>query len=189
MLAAIFALVGAALGVLGTLVTEVARGRTEQNRSHQEQLRNACADFTAATMTMRELAINVIYSRDTISWEQINDAVLDARVAYERLRLISTSVEVQSAGRHALRYNYGVVRQAAGKPARDDELETSPLILASEWQLRLYCAGRKELGILHAEKIYREPIEWLAPSEVRQPEVTKEQDLANPAVSAGDQGA
>jgi hypothetical protein len=168
MVAAIFALIGAALGVLGTLITETVRARAEGNRVHQETLRLTCADFTSALTRMRELSINITYSRDSASWESIDEATLEARIQYERLRLVSTSVEVQKAGRHALRYTYGVVRQAAGKLPRDDEQASTPLILANEWQLRLYAAVREELNLPSASDVYREPEKWLAPVEIRQ---------------------
>jgi hypothetical protein len=174
MVAAIFALVGAALGVLGTLATEMVRARTEGSRVHQETLRLTCADFTSALTKMRELAINAIYSSVPVSSEVMDEATLEARIQYERLRLVSTSAEVQKAGRHALRYTYGVVRQAAGKLPRDDEQTTSPLLLANEWQLRLYAAVREELHLPGAKDVYREPQEWLAPAEIREANNTEE---------------
>jgi hypothetical protein len=55
MTAAIFALAGTVLGVLGTLAVELFHARTENLQSRRAALRLACADFTTAVALMRNL--------------------------------------------------------------------------------------------------------------------------------------
>jgi hypothetical protein len=127
MTAAIFALAGTLIGVLGTLFVELARGRALDKRSYREAVRIACADFTAAVARMVNLIIEV-KNPDSIRLSKMRDAHLDARVCYERLRLISGSRDVQEAGRYVLRYTFGLLRMAEGRPPRPDEQEKTPRI-------------------------------------------------------------
>jgi hypothetical protein len=85
------------------------------------------------------------------------------------LRLTATSLEVQKAGRYVLRYTFGVIRQAEGRPLRDDELEHGPMMLLQDWLMILYAEVRKEIGVSQAKNVYREPDEWLAPIHIRSP--------------------
>jgi hypothetical protein len=165
MAAAIFALLGAMLGVVGTLATERSRARAEDSRSRREALRLTCADFTSAIARMRSLAMDLMRNpadSDLLTFMRAAD--LDARVNYERLRLTSTSREVQEAGRRTLRYTWGLVREVQGKPPREDEVERGPLMLSHESLLELYAAVRRELGVPRANDVYREPDEWLVPT-------------------------
>ena len=168
MTAAIFALAGALIGVLGTLAVELARSRAEDARSHREALRLACADFTAAVARMVNLAIQ-LKDPDSAHIDKMREAHVEARVNYERLRLISGSRDVQEAGRHVLRYKFGLLRRAEGKSPRYDELERSPRILLQDWLLRLYVEVRKEIGVPRPQDVYREPDEWLEPQHFASP--------------------
>ncbi|MEV8563425.1 hypothetical protein AB0478_45025 [Streptomyces sp. NPDC051917] len=51
---AFFALAGTALGVLGTLVTDVWRARRDDLRERRQRPRDACIDFTVALVRMRQ---------------------------------------------------------------------------------------------------------------------------------------
>ena len=138
MTAAIFALIGAALGVLGTLLTDLSRSRTEDKRSRRAALRLICADFTSAVARMRELAIDLANEpNDSSISAAIRTAHLDAWAHFERLRLTSTSRDAQEAARRTLRYSYGIVRQASGGPPREDERERGALTLYHESLLDL----------------------------------------------------
>jgi hypothetical protein len=164
---AIFALVGTLVGVLGTLATQLIGARTENLRSRRDNLRLTCADFASAIARIKELACEVMEQRadsDPDAWNSIRAAHLEARVHYERLRLVSSSMEVQESGRYALRYAYGLIQQAAGDALRKDELERGPLGLLHESLLELYAAVRRELGITQPDEIFREPDEWLGPT-------------------------
>jgi hypothetical protein len=169
MTAAIFALAGTLIGVLGTLAVELARQRTEDKRSHREAIRLACADFTAAVALMVNLAVQS-KDPDSTQIDKMREAHLETRVGYERLRLISGSRDVQEAGRYVLRYAFGLLRRAEGKPPRYDELEQSPRMMLQDWLMKLYIAVRQEIGVPHPQDVYREPDEWLEPRHSEAPE-------------------
>ena len=156
MTAAIFALTGTLIGVLGTLAVELARGRGLDKRSHREAVRIACADFSAAVFHMRvNLAIEVknpeLFMPPRVEY---HDAHLDARVCYERLRLISGSRDVQEAGRYVLRYTFGLLRTAEERPPRPDEQEKSPRLLLQDWLVKLYAEVRQEIGVPNPRDIF-----------------------------------
>src|SRR5690348_11928924 len=108
MSAAIFALIGTLLGISGTLLIEMRREHIERDRSLREALRISCADFSDAIIRVRELTLNLRRDpSDAAMQESVQRAHSEAWVHYERLRLISTSKDVQEAGRRVLRYSWG----------------------------------------------------------------------------------
>jgi hypothetical protein len=134
MTAAIFALVGTLLGISGTLLVEIRRGRAEATQSRREALRNTCADFTDAIIRVRELAIRWQQApSDSSLRESTWKAHDETWTQYERLRLISASTDVQEAGRHLIRYTWGLMREAEGKTLREDEQADGPFALTYEW--------------------------------------------------------
>jgi hypothetical protein len=162
MAAAIFALAGAVVGILGTLAVELARARIEDRRSRQEALRLACADFTAAVTLMWNLYIELLEnSSDTELVDSFHKAHREARVHYERLRLTAASRDVQKTGRYVLRYAYGLLRQIEGESPRGDERERGPLMMLQDSLVTLHVEVRREIGVPHAEEVYREPEEWM----------------------------
>ena len=168
MTAAIFALAGTLLGVLGTLAIELVRSRTNDLRSRREALRLACADFTAAVARIWNLSFEVRSEHATPElMNSMRDTHREARVLYERLRLTAVSQDVQKAGRHALRYAYGLLRQAEGKALREDEQQRGPLIMLDESLMSLYAAVRREIGMPHPDDVYQEP--WIGSAD---PEAT-----------------
>jgi hypothetical protein len=166
MTAAIFALVGTLVGVLGTLAVELARSRAENMRVRHENLRQASAEFTAAVARIINLVLE-FKDPDIPRIDLMYEAHREARVCYERLRLISTSREVQEAGRYVIRYAYGLLREAQTLPRREDELERGPRLLLNDWLMKFYIEIRREIGIPQPENIYREPDSWLGRSERR----------------------
>lgn len=75
MAAAVFALVGTALGVLGALAVQVTQARSDDLRARREALRLACAEFTAAIARMRNLAIELVREpADAARMESLRDA-------------------------------------------------------------------------------------------------------------------
>ena len=162
MAAAIFALAGTLLGVLGTLAVNLSQSRREDIRAHRDTVRLACADFTAAITRMRTLAMELRNNHPSSEQMKLmHEAHREARVHYERLRLTATSPSVQRAGRLVLRYAYGLLRQMEGKSLRDDEKASSPLRLLHDSLMTLYAEARRELRVPGADDIYREPDEWV----------------------------
>ena len=162
MVAAIFALAGALIGVLGAFVVELVRTRTENLRLRQEALRLACADFTTAVARMWNLAVELTAKPADIELaNSFHEAHREARMHYERLRLTAASGNAQKAARYALRYAYGLLRQIEGKSLRDDERERGPLVMLQHSLATLTTEVRREIGVPHADDVYREPDEWI----------------------------
>jgi hypothetical protein len=157
-------------GILGTLATELVRTRTQSIRARQEALRLACADFTASVTRIRNLSIDLTRNAgDAELARSLHEAHRDARVQYERLRLTAVSRDIQESGRHALRYAYGLLRQAEGNPPREDERARGPLMMLHDSLMALYAQVRRELGVPRADEVYREPEEWLGPPHLAPP--------------------
>jgi hypothetical protein len=168
MTAAIFTLVGTLVGILGTLAVELTRSRTENVRARHDALRLASADFSAAVTRIINLVLEFT-DPDIPRIDLMYEEHREARACYERLRLISSSREVQEAGRHVVKYAYGLVREAQGLPRRDDELERGPRLLLNDWLIKFYIEVRREIGIPKPENIYREPDSWLGRADRRSP--------------------
>jgi hypothetical protein len=166
MTAAIFTLAGTLVGILGTLAVELTRSRAENSRARQDALTLASADFTIAVTRIINLVLE-FKDPDIPQIDLMYEGHREARSCYERLRLISSSQEVQKAGRYVIRYAYGLVREAQALPRRDDELERGPRLLLNDWLMTFYVQVRHEIGIPQPENIYREPDSWLGRSDRR----------------------
>ena len=148
MMAGIFALAGALIGVFGALAIEWARQRNESLHLRQDKLRLACADFTAAVTRMWNLAIELKAKPANPELESsFLEAHREARVHYERLRLTAVSKDIQESGRLVLRYAYGMLREIEGKPLRDDERERGPLMMLQHSLINLVINVRCEIGV------------------------------------------
>jgi len=159
---ALFALAGTLVGVFGTLAAEIIRSRRDDVRYRRETVRSSCADFSDAIARIRTLSYELRTDpHDAELLTRIRDAEAEARIQYERLRLVLESKAAQAAARHAVRYAYGLRRQSEGRGLRDDEKERGPLVLLHEWMMRLYVEVRRETGIPHPEDMFYEPESWL----------------------------
>jgi hypothetical protein len=144
---AFFALAGTAIGILGTLVTDVWRARRDDLRERRQRLRDACIDFTVALVRMRQARWGRGYNDDNSRRAAMRDAHDEARAQYERLRLVTSSLRVQEEARYALRYAYGLLRQLDGEPPREDEVERSALDQIEDRLVRLFTEVRREPGV------------------------------------------
>lgn len=151
---AFFALAGTALGILGTLVTDVRRARRDDLRERRQRLRDAF-DFTVALVRMRQAHWGRGYDDDTRR-AAMRDAHDEARTQYERLRLITSSLRVQEEARYALRYAYGLLRQLDGNAPREDEVEPSALDQIEDRLVRLFTEVRRELGVPRSHHVLSE---------------------------------
>jgi hypothetical protein len=162
MIAAFFALAGTLVGVMGTLAIELVRVRTGDIRARREVLRLACANFTSAVARTRNIAMELTdHPKDSIRLEAIHEANREVRENFELLRLVATSYDVQKAARYVTRYAFGLVRQAEGKPPRDDETDPSLLLILHDWLMKLRIAVRHEIGIPDPDSMYYPPKEWI----------------------------
>jgi hypothetical protein len=168
MTAAIFALAGTLLGVLGTVMVELVRTRTENSQARCEAVRLACADLISALARLKEHAFELISTPDDPALvSTLRNTQVEARGHYERLRLTASSKEAQRAGRCAIRYAYGLIRQIEGKPPREDEIEQGPAWMMHQAVMDLCVAVRQETGVPKPGDIFREPDEWIAPDSMR----------------------
>jgi hypothetical protein len=162
---AIFALAGTLIGVLGTLLVDQSRARTERQQARRDALRDVCADYVAAIANMRNYAIDVTKNpRNAKAVTAMREAHNEARTQYERLRLTADSVAVQKSGRHVLRYAYGLMRLTESRAPRADEREQGPLLMLQDALMELYAEVRREIGLPHANDVYREPEDWVGPT-------------------------
>jgi hypothetical protein len=153
---AFFALAGTALGIVGTLVTDVRRARRDDLRERRQRLRDACTDFTVALVRMRQAYWGRGYSDDDTRRAAMRDAHDDARAQYERLKLITSSLRAQEEARYALRYAYGLLRQVDGDSPREDEVEPSALDQVEDRLVRLFTEVRRELGVPRSHDVLSE---------------------------------
>jgi hypothetical protein len=164
---------------------ERLKAQAETDRRRQDALRTACADFTAALVRIRHLAW-LLRSHPTRSGlrallaprqqdkvlERLEAAHEDARVGFERLRLLSGSLATQEAGRCALRHAYAVRKQAeTGVDPRAHEYRSkspgdppppSPGERFNRELQNLYVAVRTELDVPTPEDVFPEPTDWVA---------------------------
>ncbi len=134
-------------------------------------MRTTCADFTAAIARMKYLATEMhLRGLDGDLLDRMRSAHEEARVGFERLRLITTSMEAQEAARYSLRHALGLCLLVEGKQPRPDELERGPLVELDERLRDLYVAVRRELGVAHAESVFREPDPLLRLPTLTEPE-------------------
>jgi hypothetical protein len=160
---AFFALAGALIGVLGTLGTEFMRARRDEHRTKLVALQLASFEFLGAIAQMRMIIYNLHQdpSNEKII-DRMFDAHMQARASFERLRLTSSSVKVQEAGRYILRYAFGLLRLVQGKDRRSDELDKHPAELISEWHEALLVEIRRELGVTHPDRIFADRRDWIS---------------------------
>ena len=160
--AAISALAGALIGVLGAFLIELSRSQTESLRYRRELLRATCADFSAAVTSMWNLAVQAKSKpADRALLASIHESHREARIQYERLRLTAASAATQEAARYVLRYAYGLVREIEGKPPRDDERERGPMMMLQHSLTSLVEKVRSETDAPNPRHVYREPDEWI----------------------------
>jgi hypothetical protein len=164
---ALFALAGTALGILGTVLTDGMRAHREDKRARREALLRACTEFVAGVSRLRSLAFDISEHPDEPGLrDRARQASWDLRVCYEQLRLLTGSIKAQEAGRHALRYAFGLQRAAEGSPLRDDERERGPMVMLQE---SLLAEVRREAGIPNPDDLWEEPPAWLGFSRISKP--------------------
>ena len=116
---ALYALAGAFLGVVGTVVTEALRSRRDDRTAWRRDLRSACVEFAAEIARLRDLSYAL---RSDPAEQRLRDAAHDAhtraRGLLERLRLTSDSVATQKAARLLIHHAYHQWQSTLGGPGR-----------------------------------------------------------------------
>jgi len=144
MAAALFALVGALIGVLGTVLTELARGHRDDRKLQQEQLRSACADLATEVIRLQDVSHELRRTPEDVQLKHTAQEVHSrAHAMQERLRLTSRSAATQEAGRWLLHCVYYQWRSTQGGPGEFWQAQEG----VHEWLTKLHVEARKELGL------------------------------------------
>jgi hypothetical protein len=151
--AALFALSGAIIGVLGTVLTELTRGRRDDRKLWREELRSVCANLASEVSRLQDISHELRRSPEDAQLQRTAREVHSkARAMQERLRLTSTSVATQEAGRWAIHCVYYQWMSAQG--GKGDFWQARKGV--HEWLTKLYVEARKELG-LGSASVYKDP--------------------------------
>ena len=157
MSAALFALAGTLVGVLGTILTDYARGRREDQKLWREEFKSICADFIYEISRFREIGFELYKRPDDVELQRAaQEAHTRSRALQERLRLTSKSLATQEAGRWLIHCAFYHWRSTQGGKA--DFWQAREGIDA--WLTKFYIEARKELG-LGSSAVYEDPPEGL----------------------------
>lgn len=97
---AFFAIAGAIVGVLGTVLTALVGARHEEQRIWREALRSVCANLTAQVSELQDLSHQLRRTPGNPDLQQAAEQThTRARGFYEQLRLTSKSAATQEASR------------------------------------------------------------------------------------------
>lgn len=156
MSAALYALAGTVIGILGTVLLDIVRGRRETRSRAREVLRVVCSDFTTQlTRARRYSGIHhgPLGPVDQETWQQMQAIFTEARTCYERMLITADSVSIQAAARCALHYTFWMWRTARTDDQAFKEAEAQTL----SWLKKLYVEVRRELGIKSPGNVYEDP--------------------------------
>lgn len=150
---AFFAIAGAIVGVLGTVLTTWVGARHEERRIWRETLRSVVASLASEVSLLRDISHQLRREPDNQELRQAAEQThARARGYQEQLRLTSSSVATQEAGRWLIHSVYYQWKAAQG--LRGDFWAARRAV--DEWLTKLYVAARKELG-LEGTKVYEDP--------------------------------
>ena len=179
---AFFAIAGAVVGVLGTVLTALIGARHEERRGRRETLRSVVANLASEISLLRDLSHQLRRDPENPDLRQAaEEAHTRARGFQEQLRLTSQSVATQEAGRWLLHSAYYQWRATQG--GRSDFWESRKSL--DKWLTRLYVEARRELG-LNASDVYEDPDGGLPiPGVTGKPSVgLADQEHADPALES-----
>lgn len=176
---AFFAIAGAIVGVLGTVLTTLIGARHEERQGRRETFRSVVAGLATEVSLLRDLSHQLRRDPENPDLRRAaEEAHARARGYQEQLRLTSQSVATQEAGRWLLHSAYYQWRATQG--AGSDFWESRKSL--DKWLTRLYIEARRELG-LKASEVYEDPQGGLpVPGVTRKPSVEPaDQENADPA--------
>jgi hypothetical protein len=177
---AFFAIAGTIVGVLGTIVTNVAtnfiNAKREDVKAWQEALRSVVSELTSEVLNVRGLSHRLReYPEDKDLRLAIQRSFTRVQTLRQTLRLTSKSQSTQEAGYLLTHYIYWVWRIARG----DGGLADFDTAVEGQnfWMRRLYAEVRKELGLGESD-FYERPDEGL-PIPMAKKKVTEEQTYSS----------
>jgi hypothetical protein len=153
----LFALAGALIGVLGTVLTDLARGRRDDRSLWREEFRSVCSEFISEVAHLEDLSHELRRSPED---SELRRAAVDAhsriRSLQDRLRLTSRSIATQEAARWLMHYGYYEWRSTQGGPGDFWQAQEG----IRTWSAKFHIEARKELG-LEGSLVYQDPPEGL----------------------------
>lgn len=153
MTAALFTLAGALVGMLGTLAAELVRARRDDRKLWREEFRSTCAALASEVSRLRDISHELRRApEDAQLRRDAQQAHSQARALQEKLRLISTSVQTQEAGRQLIHHVYYQWRASQGGKADFWKARKG----LDDWLTKFYVAARAELG-LDSSIVYEDP--------------------------------
>ena len=155
MSAAWFALGGALIGVLGTVLTDFSRGRRDDRNVWREELRSVCSEFVSEVAHLQDLNHELRRVRDDSQFQRAaQETHSKVRALHDKLRLTSKSVSTQEAARWLLHCSYYQWRSTQGGPGDFWQAHEDIRI----WLAKFYVEARKELD-LGRSHVYQDPPE------------------------------
>jgi hypothetical protein len=150
---AIYALAGTVIGIIGTLLTDIIRGRREDRTRSQEALRAVSSDFAAQIGRIRRYCLQLLYHpEDQGARSTLDGAFTEARANYERLLLTADSVATQEAARYVIHYTFWMTRAANKERTGFYEAEAEMF----SWSAKLRAEVRRELGLKHPDNVFKD---------------------------------
>ncbi len=150
---ALYALAGTVIGILGTALTDVIRGRREDRSRSHDVLRSVSSDFTAQIGRVRRYCLYLKNNpEDREAWSTLEEAFTEARANYERLLITADSIATQEAARHITHYAFWMTRAANGERTGFYEAEAEMF----SWSAKLRAEVRRELGLKNPGNVYED---------------------------------
>jgi hypothetical protein len=151
MTAALYALAGALIGVIGSAVADMIREKRELRRRNQEELRSICSDFTAQLARVRRYLFRLQSDpQNEELWELVDSAFTEARAHNERLLITAELMATQEAARHAIHFVYWMIQVTRLQSGGYDECREE----FGRWLEKLYVSVRRELGLKNPMDVY-----------------------------------
>jgi len=151
MFAALYALAGALIGVVGAALADAIREKRELRRRNQEELRSICSDFTSQMARVRRYLFRLMSEPGNEEiWKQIEASFTEARAHYERLLITAELVATQEAARHVLHFAYWMIHAARTQSTGYEECREELV----KWLEKLYTEVRQELNLRNPENVY-----------------------------------
>jgi hypothetical protein len=152
--AALYALAGTVIGILGTVLADAIRERRQERLQSQEALRTACSDFMAQVARVRRYSLTLrLEPQNQETWLLTRGAFTEARAHYERLLITADSLATQEAARHVIHFVYWMSRAAHGDITGFAECHDE----LRDWTAKPYAEVRRELRLRHPDAVYKDP--------------------------------
>lgn len=155
MTAALFALAGTLIGVIGSTMADIIREKRDLRRRNQDELRSICSDLTSQLGRIRRCLFMLQSDpKNEDLWRLVDSAHTEARALYERLLITSELTATQEAARHVTDSAFSMMQ---ARRAQSDDYQAHREEFG-EWLEKLYVSVRRELGLRSPTNIYTQSL-------------------------------